>query len=173
MLDQSIIEHLRAEEAELISKLEAIRSVLIVYGADVKTGASFSAPHIAKQASALLEGNTARVRAPLDRFSAYGANVIRTAMRCIEEHPIVPVPTRLLVDLIQERGVEIRGEDKVNALSALLARCLEVKSNGRRGWTIEHDEEESGEDGPNENEASHGQAGDASDARAKGAANPF
>ena len=135
-MDRSIIAQLKAEEADLERKLKAVRQVLAVYGAAPATpaGASSSSPPTPSPTRA---ATGKRERVGLDRFSEYGRAVVEAAIQVIlHDGSGRPIPTRELLESIQQRGIEVRGEDKTNALSALLARSVDVRPNGRRGWTL-------------------------------------
>jgi hypothetical protein len=47
-----------------------------------------------------------------------------------------PVPTRELVAYGKEQGLEIRGQNELNALSALLSRNSDFRNVDRYGWVI-------------------------------------
>jgi hypothetical protein len=131
-----LIAQLRAERAALQRKLEAVDAMLGAY--DEAPSAPPSAPAAAaKRSSEQAEASTPLVREklPLNRFSPYGIAVIEGAISVIESRPGGPVPTRDIVTELEKRGLEVRGNDKVNAVSALLARSMEVVNHGRRGWT--------------------------------------
>ncbi len=157
-----MIAQMKAEEAVLLRKLEAVRAVLALYG-NALPSAAIPAE---KPPATVIEGArpaAKRGQVPLDRFSAYGAEIVRASMQCIAGQPIRPVRTRALVDLVQSTGIAIRGENKVNALSALLARSEDLLGHGKRGWSLASDNGRYGGTTPGENEASPGYAEDASD----------
>lgn len=132
-----IVERVKAEEAELLRKLAAVRAFLDVYAAGAGKAAGATTPRAAKPSRPAGERATpARERVEISRFSPYGASVVIAAKRAISRAFVQPVPTRKLAEMIEADGLEIRGEDKVNALSALLSRSIDVQSNGRRGWTL-------------------------------------
>lgn len=169
-MDAAIVQQMQAEEADLIKKLEAVRAFLIAYGAAPKPVAVADRPVATKAAQTLptAKSTHSRDRVPLERFTEYGAGVVRAAIESVRNEPSRPVMTRRLVELIEARGVEVRGVDKVNALSALLARSMDLKSIGRRGWTLDADNNDQEEHGdglsPEENEPSSDEVADGSDA---------
>lgn len=57
----------------------------------------------------------------------------------------------------------MRGENKVNALSALLARSSRFIGHGRSGWELASSQKESGAEAQNENEPSMGKPVDGSE----------
>jgi hypothetical protein len=162
----SFIEQAKAERAALMTKVSALDAVIAAYGdgtGNVKVKASAAIAVGDTRPPAFAGGGPAkRERVPLDRFSHYGQDIIRAAMEIVDNSVVVPVPTRKLVEEIEKRGLEIRGVDKVNALSALLARSLDLNSNGRRGWTLPEFDERYGRK-PDENEAPKADADDASE----------
>lgn len=72
----------------------------------------------------------------MDKFGSYGQAVIDASLPLLPGENDAPLPTRELLAKLEFRGVDIRGENKVNALSALLARCSKIKGHGRAGWTL-------------------------------------
>lgn len=139
-MEHDIIERMRREEAELVRKLEAVRALLNAYGATAadRVGIGDSVHAEVRKRSGESEARKSRTREkmPLDRFSAYGRSVVEAALAECAKHPGSPIATRDMLTLIEQRGIEVRGEDKVNAVSALLARSSDLKPNGRRGWTL-------------------------------------
>lgn len=71
---------------------------------------------------------------PHDRWSAVNAAELRV-LHLLPDVNGEPVLTRDLVASLELLDVEIRGENKVNALSVLLARSSKIKGHGRAGWT--------------------------------------
>ena len=76
----------------------------------------------------------------IDKFGSYGKAIIDAVTKLLPGLDGNPVPTRDLVAALETRGVDIRGENKVNALSALLARSSQIKGHGRSGWTLAGDQ---------------------------------
>jgi hypothetical protein len=164
-VDGDIIARMRAEEAELSRKLKAVQSFLAAYGAD--TGdSSGPAPRKANPTSS-------REKVGIDGFGSYGRTVVAEAMRMLLLSPH-PVKTRDLIAPIEAMGVTITGENKINALGALLARSIDITSHGKGGWSIANTErayEIVSQYGHKENEAPSETAG-ASDAAGWGAPTP-
>jgi hypothetical protein len=125
-VDDEFLSRMRAEEAELTRKLTAVRHVIAAYsGSSPQSSASETKPRDSQR----------RPRTSLDGFGTYGRLVVTEAMKALLPAR-EPVITRKLVEELQAKGIEIRGNDPVNALSALLARSADVTSHGRKGWTI-------------------------------------
>ena len=72
----------------------------------------------------------------VDKFGTYGRQVIEAAISYLPPPSGAPVPTRDIVAALDAAGITVRGESKVNALSALLARSSKIKGHGRSGWTL-------------------------------------
>jgi hypothetical protein len=129
-----IIAQLKAEQADLRCKLAALDAVIGAYGQP--PGRPHEPKPEAKYAMADARPSATREQMPLERFSSYGQSVIRAAMMVVNPFDGPPTPTKDLVELIESRGQEIRGTDKPNALSSLLARSADLINHGRRGWTL-------------------------------------
>lgn len=136
-MDADIIDRMRREEAELTQKLEAVRAVLRAYGhAAIAIGDAVDAEVRKPADEAVKPAPRARERLPLDRFTTYGRSVVHAATEECKKHPGSPISSRDMVSLVESRGIIVRGEDKANAISALLARSIDLKANGRKGWTL-------------------------------------
>ena len=164
-MDSGIVQQMRAEEADLMRKLDAVRAFLAAYGEPAASST--------KQAPPKKPGGGSRGKVGLDGFGEYGRATVIEAMKFISKHDH-PVITRRIVEAMTARGYEIRGNDPVNALSALLARCADVISHGRSGWTLADPEsfKRTLGDAQNENEAPNGSAAGASETRGWGAPPP-
>lgn len=156
-----IVAQMKAEEADLVRKLEAVRQFLAAYGEKPAPTPTARAAPANKPARNLTDR--------MDKFGSYGKGVIEAAAKMLPEDGGEPMPTRELVDRLEFIGVEIRGQNKVNALSALLARSTQIKGYGRAGWTLAGKRNSGGDDAPNENEAPNGNAAGASETRGWGA----
>lgn len=132
-MDEDIVARMEAEEADLAAKLEAVRQFLAVYRG--KAGARAEKP------SARAASNSPRPKRSqddrLDKFGPYGQRIVDTVTNLLPGNGGNPVPTRRLVDQLGILGVEITGNNKVNSLSALLARSSKIKGYGRAGWTLQ------------------------------------
>lgn len=129
-MDTDVISRMRIEEADLVRKLKAVRDFLSAYG---------------EKPSAEPEKNLAVAKPPseakprgkvgIEGYSSYGRTVVAEAMRAmlVDDKPI---KSRQLVEFITAMGVEITGENKVNALGALLYRSANIDSHGKAGWTL-------------------------------------
>jgi hypothetical protein len=132
-MDEDFMARLDSEEAALEAKLAAVRQLKLVYG--------FKGAAIAvKQAASVRPAPTVRPARSfvdrIDKFGPYGKSVIEAATKFLPDETGHPVPTRDLVEKIEILDIDIRGENKVNALSALLARSSKIKGHGRAGWTL-------------------------------------
>jgi hypothetical protein len=135
----------RAEEAELVKKLEAVRGLLSAYGAG-DTGAPVApAVPVAKPKT------TEWAARPKDKFTPYGQDIVDRAIAVVRAAPELPIKTKAIADVMLADGVEIRGNDPANALGALLARSSALQSLGKRGWTLTNMKDWSPQ-GPKEND---------------------
>lgn len=155
-----IIKRMLAEREDLTRKLTAVDQFLAAYGAGVSK-VSLRLTTVRADAPLLARSFADRI----DKFGSYGTSVINAALLLLPSLESEPMLTRDLVEKIEARGITIRGENKVNALSALLARSSKIKGHGRAGWTcavaIAADEYDDllGADAPKENEPRSNNAG--------------
>ena len=57
-----------------------------------------------------------------------------------------PVPTRDIMSVLKDRGVEVGGAIPQNNVSSLLSKANDIVSHGRLGWTLaDHDMEKAGD----------------------------
>lgn len=139
-MEHEIIDRMRREEAELLRKLEAVRGLLRAYGASPEA-ASLARPSSDTVPVPKNHGR-GREKMSIERFSDYGRSVVRAAIDECISHLGSPIASREMVALVEKRGIEVRGEDKANAISALLARSIDLKPNGRKGWTLSDEYQE-------------------------------
>lgn len=131
-MEDDILRRMAQEEADLLRKLEAVRAFRQAYGATTADVARSPPAAVSSRPSPVPEQGEKR---SIHNFTEYGRQVIATAMACmIDQH--APVKTRLLVEAINARGLEIRGENPINALGALLKRSADITSHGKSGWTL-------------------------------------
>lgn len=129
-MDNDILARMEAEERALTDKLNAVRQLLAVYrGEGQKPAKAQAVPRVAKSQAERI-----------DKFGPYGQRIIEVVSKLLPGNTGNPVPTRVLVDKLAFRNVEITGENKVNSLSALLARSSAIKGYGRAGWTLQREE---------------------------------
>jgi hypothetical protein len=128
-MDSDIIAQMRKEEADLARKLRAVRDFLAAYDVNASNE---SAPAPTRPAKVPTQ---AREKVGIEGFSDYGRGVVAAAMRELlpASHPI---KTRLIVEVLQQKGVAISGKDPVNALGAMLYRSADIVSHGKAGWTL-------------------------------------
>jgi hypothetical protein len=119
-----------AEEADLERKLEAVRLMKAAYG--VGSGVTTVAPLAVERAKPVAR-KSRDLSDRMDKFGLYGQHIIDSALLMLPGADHNPLPTRNLVTMLETIGVDIRGENKVNALSALLARSTKIKGHGRSG----------------------------------------
>lgn len=170
-MEEDIVKRVRAEEADLVRKLDAVRQLLAAYGEGSKTAPTPKAPAATKATRPSLSSR-------VDKFGSYGQGVIDKACSFLPDIHSAPMLTRDLLAKLERYGVEVRGENKVNALSALLARSSAVKGHGRAGWTLAGEKstdditETLGGNAQNETEAPNGHAASASVVAGSGAPTP-
>jgi hypothetical protein len=101
-VDGDIVERMRAEEADLLKKLEAVRAFLSAY-------AGGESPPSSKGASRQARGSS-REKVEIEGFGGYGRKVVAEAMRMLlcANHPI---RTSELIAPIEAMGVEITGQN--------------------------------------------------------------
>lgn len=128
-MDDDIIATMKAEEAALLQKLAAVQQFLAAYR-DV----SGDKP---RRPQRVLATRVVRVSDEdrMDKFGPYGQRIVDAVDSILPGCDSNPVPTRQIVGYLDSQNIEIRGANKVNALSALLARSSKMKGWGRAGWT--------------------------------------
>lgn len=71
---------------------------------------------------------------PTPRESSLKARVLKEAREYIALFG--PTPTATLVDVLEERGIEISGKDKGVTVSVILSRSNEFVSDRKNGWSL-------------------------------------
>ena len=130
-----IVAQMQELEADLVRKLDAVRLFLTTFVEvrDDMASALKAPPRPAVRREDVKRKTPAE---KIDKFGSYGQAVIDASLAILPGENESPMATRVLVEKLDFRGVEVRGENKVNALSALLARSSKIKGHGRSGWTI-------------------------------------
>jgi len=136
-VDERVIIEMKAEEAMLAAKLRAVRAFLDVYA----PGPRMAVPGL---------GGIDLPHVPRRRPNEYAERIRGIAEEMVKDRAI-PLPTREIVEELEKRGVEIRGKDKISAISALLSRSDTFQNIGRQGWLLSTAEYKG--DGPHENGA--------------------
>jgi hypothetical protein len=148
-----------------------VRQFLAAYGA-------IPEPAIGAHAASAKTGARPSLAARVDKFGSYGQGVIDAACKFLPNPGDNPMLTRDLLAKMERYGVEIRGKNKLNALSALLARSSQVKGYGRSGWTLAQERDTAeitetlGDQPQNETKAPDGNAASASVVAESGAPTP-
>jgi hypothetical protein len=75
---------------------------------------------------------SSRTRAPK---GGVGGSAARHAVAIIRERGR-PIPTRDLVELLKERGVNLGGNNQITTLSSYLSRTPELKADRSQGWSL-------------------------------------
>ncbi|MBJ6122722.1 hypothetical protein [Sphingomonas mollis] len=134
-MDDDIIVRMEAEAQALAAKLEAVHQFLAVYRDGLAKPAKSTTPAII-DAVAAEAGLVRNAKDRLDKFGPYGHRIVNAVASILPGDGSNPVATRKLVAQLDYLDVEITGENKVNSLSALLARSSKIKGYGRAGWTL-------------------------------------
>lgn len=172
-MDGDIIAQMRKEEADLSRKLKAVRDFLAAYNVPASNEAAPAPATAAGPNAAAKAGSAQREKVNIDGFTAYGRGVVATAMQLMLTQA-GPVKTRQAVEFMQGLGMELTGQDPVNAVGALLYRSADLVSHGKKGWTIADEavaREIVGKYAHKENEAPS-ETADASDAASEGGPTP-
>lgn len=128
-MNADIVAQMRREEADLVRKLKAVRDFLAAYGeAPVDAGAADQSRR---------EPSTPSPREKVE-ITSFTEQTRRSVLLSLEAmaHTTGLLKTKQLVEYVERRGHEISGNNKVNALGALLARSLDVKGFGKSGWDV-------------------------------------
>ena len=129
----------KAEESDLLKKLEALRALLAAYDmppAQVEAKPKPKAEKPSAPPAAVRQAKSGSAERAMDKFTPYGRAVVAAAVNVARASPRLPIKTREITEILLENGVEIRGNDPVNALGAMLHRCSSLRSLGKRGWTL-------------------------------------
>lgn len=129
-MSREIVMQMRAEEADLMRKLQAVRAVLAAYG---ETPALESGGLPVRQRAAYPRKEREKVG-----ITTFLENTRPSVLFALEAmaHAHGLMRTKDLVAYIEKRGHEITGSNKVNALGALLARSEDVQGHGKAGWSV-------------------------------------
>lgn len=126
-MDADIVKRMREEEADLVRKLQAVRDFLTVYG-----GAPQAVARATVSAKADIGG---RPKAEIDSFTSQTRLSVVLALQALTTTPGL-MKTSELVQFIESMGHTINGDNKVNALGALLSRSADVIGHGKSGWEL-------------------------------------
>lgn len=127
-MDADIVRRMREEEADLVRKLQAVRDFLAAYGE-----APITRPQPAA-GRARAEGGT-RPKVEIDSFTAQTRNSVVLAIQALTTTTGL-MKTSELVQYVEAMGHTISGENKVNALGALLSRSADLIGHGKSGWEL-------------------------------------
>ncbi|MBH0112386.1 hypothetical protein I5E68_05380 [Novosphingobium sp. YJ-S2-02] len=178
MAIRDITIELKAEEADLLRKLEAVRAMLSAYGEAAQEQNNPPALRLGPSRDGHLSPATSKpqpVRGPVeidDYTEATRKSVVLSILALYINGCMLK--TRDLVAFVESMGHEVNGKNKVNALGALLSRSADVQAHGKSGWTLIDRDKASAiiqKYGPKENEPRSASAG-GSDAADMGAPTP-
>lgn len=165
-MDADIVKRMRAEEADLSRKLQAVRAFLSAYG---------EAPQDAPAGRTAPKAETgARPKVEIDGFTAQTRPSVVLAMKALMNANGL-MKTSELVQAIEAMGHKVNGDNKVNALGALLSRSADLIGHGKSGWELADREkalEIVSHFAPKGNEAPASDAGGASEADGAGGWTP-
>lgn len=128
-MNADIVNQMRAEEADLVRKLEAVRTFLSAYG-EAPKGANGSGTSPKDSRSSARSKSV-----PITSYQADTRTSVALALMLMANNDGL-VKTADLVNGIEAMGHEIGGANKVNSLGALLARSEDVEGHGKSGWTV-------------------------------------
>src|SRR3546814_272619 len=110
---------MREEEADLARKLQAVRDFLRAYGEAPKSAQNEGVTAKPKGAAG------PREKAEITSFTDQTRRSVVLAMQALTTSSTL-MKTRELVDFVEAMGHQISGDNKVNALGALLARSVDL-----------------------------------------------
>lgn len=169
-MNQTIIKQMREEEADLLRKLKAVRDFLSAYGEAPRSDEPVQDVRPKERPA----GSAPRGKVGIDGFGPYGRRIVAESMKAMLTTTF-PMRTRDIVQVLEAMDIEITGENKINAVGALLSRSRDIVSHGKQGWTLEDRDralEIVGKYAVKENEAPHGEAAGASEADVSGGGTP-
>ncbi|MBL8658425.1 MAG: hypothetical protein JNM75_01580 [Rhodospirillales bacterium] len=128
-MSNPLLEAALEEERQLVARLDAVRAVIRIYGKIVDNQAG-SLPGADKPAC-----NTNHRPRPTRSPSAH-TQQIKDLIRDLLDGESEPTPTRLILSFLDGEGIEVRGTNKISALSAILSHAEEFETVGRQGWIL-------------------------------------
>jgi hypothetical protein len=131
-VDNDIVARMREEEADLARKLAAVRQFLAAYDSNTDDGGAAAGTNRYEEVK---KRETQRGKVGIDGYGEYGRQIVAIAMMAMID-TAEPVRTRKIVEYLDAAGVHITGENKINAVGALLSRSNDIVSHGKRGWTL-------------------------------------
>jgi hypothetical protein len=137
MMDSDIVQRMRAEEADLVRKLSAVRGFLAAYGEGPVDGPvavqEQSSPNPQKPTAKREPG--ARPKVEIDSFTEQSRISVLLSMMAMTTTKHL-MKTKQLVEFVEAMGHTVSGDNKVNALGALLSRSVDIISHGKSGWEL-------------------------------------
>jgi hypothetical protein len=130
-MNAGIVKQMRAEEADLVRKLQAVRDFLLAYGEAPEGDTRPAGPATPNPRRSSPRSKSV----PITSYQADTRTSVALALMIMATSPGL-VKTAELVKGIEAMGHEIGGANKVNALGALLARSEDVEGHGKSGWTV-------------------------------------
>lgn len=127
-MDADIVKRMRDEEADLSRKLQAVRDFLSVYGESPQVPAS--RPVVGSRSE-----SGARPKVEIDAFTKQTRTSVVLALQALTTTTSL-MKTSELVRIIEAQGYTINGDNKINALGALLSRSADVIGHGKSGWEL-------------------------------------
>ena len=136
-VDSDIVERMRAEEADLTRKLVAVRGFLAAYGegpmeAPVSTRSFENVPAAPRPPKRDTSG---RSKVGIDSFTQQSRISVLVSMLAMTTSTQL-MKTKQLVEFVEAMGHTVSGDNKVNALGALLSRSADIISHGKSGWEL-------------------------------------
>ncbi|WP_066114610.1 MULTISPECIES: hypothetical protein [Sphingomonadales] len=127
-MDNDIVAKMRAEEADLTRKLKAVRDFLAAYGETPSAEANSPVRGSRPQ-------SVGREKVEITSFTEQTRRSVVLAMQAMTTTNAL-MKTKDLVAFVEAMGHTITGQNKVNALGALLARSIDIQGHGKSGWSL-------------------------------------
>src|SRR5712692_7614537 len=127
-MESDIVEKARKQKAELERQLEAAKAKLQEIQAFLKVYDDLSK-------------NPSRPRVHLiDSEKTKTEKILEVVESALQDG--TPRPTRVLLDILGQRGLEVGGKDKVINLSSILSKDKRFQADRSRGWSLRKEKPE-------------------------------
>lgn len=113
-------------------RLQAAKELLSTYGSNTEVSL--------RAVSTKVVVGRPEVRSGTRPLASGMSGQIASAVREYLADKTDPVPTREIMDMLLQRGIEITGSNPQNTVSSILSKSEDIQANGRAGWTLKRND---------------------------------